>query len=210
MRTAQINVILENTLSRERLDKYIIATPDIHSALSLYERNLRLSEAFYSPLQCFEVCLRNKLHQELTNTYGADWYSNGLAPLNGGALAKIQDAIQEITQGGAVFSVGDVVAELSLGFWVAILGPSYDATIWRQSLTRAFRDGGRGMSRGRVHSRVNAIRRFRNRIMHHEPIFTKNLTQVHNELIETMSWMCPDTARWARHHSRVPAVITAP
>lgn len=59
MRTPQINIALERALSPTRLGRYLADTNGLlDSALSLYERNARLAEAFYRPLQSLEVCRR--------------------------------------------------------------------------------------------------------------------------------------------------------
>ena len=91
---------------------------------------------------------------------------------------------------------GKVIAELKFAFWVGLVGPQYDATIWRKCLYKAFRSVG-GKRRKDIHSRLNALRRFRNRIAHHEPIFHKPIKVTHIEVIETVRWMCRHAAAWA-------------
>lgn len=201
MRTPITNAALEQSLSRDRLAKYLLAVhDDLDAALALYEKNMRLAEAFYTPLQCMEVCLRNKLHEHMTNAYGADWFQNGNAPLEADARDDISSTYRGLQHKSAV-TAGDIVAELRFGFWVGLLGPRYDATLWRATLHLAFRaDGPR--PRQTVHSRFNALRRFRNRVAHHEPIFLRPLEQLHAETIEAIGWMCANTSAWAAHHSR--------
>ena len=36
------------------------------------------------------------------------------------------------------------------------------------------------------------------------------LTEDHEQIIEAIGWMCPHTAEWTAHHSRVVAVLAAP
>jgi hypothetical protein len=115
-----------------------------------------------------------------------------------------------LAQSRKAITLGAVVAELSFGFWVSLLGPRYDATLWRASLYRAFRENGARMKRDRVHGRFNALRRFRNRIAHHEPIFLNNLANTHAEIIEATNWMCSDTAAWTLHISRFAIVFAGP
>ncbi|MBY0380977.1 MAG: hypothetical protein K2W78_03525 [Xanthobacteraceae bacterium] len=209
MRTAEINLSLEKTLSTKRLDKYLIAMGgDLDKSLKLYEENMRLAEAFYTPLQCLEVCLRNTLNCRLTMTFGADWPTNGKPPLTEGAGLSIQKAINDLPSNA--HTTDDIIAELNFGFWVGLIGPPYDATLWRQTLFKGFAAIGGGQKRGTVHGRLNALRRFRNRVAHHEPIFHRPLEQLHTEIIETISWMCRHTSAWALHHSRFDAVATTP
>lgn len=202
MRTAATNAELERTISRERLAKYLDAERlDLDAALELYERNTRLSEAFYTPLQSVEVCLRNCIHEQMADRYGRDWYRNGQAPLGDDARRMIADVVDELIKSGKDIGTGQVVAELKFAFWVGLLGPRYDATLWRTVLYRAFRTEG-GKPRSVVHGRFNAIRRFRNRVAHHEPIFDRPLVDIHGEIIEAIRWMSRETARWAEGQSR--------
>jgi hypothetical protein len=208
LRTAEINRSLEKSLSIERLDKYLVASGrNLHKALELYERNNRLSEAFYSPLQSMEICLRNTLHRCLETTYGHDWFQNGKPPLERDALQSIWDAVADLQQAKKMITGGAIVAELHFGFWVGLLAARYDATLWRQSLYVAFRENGARIKRDRVHKRFNALRRFRNRVAHHEPIFLNDLPTRHAEIIEATSWMCAHTAAWALHQSRFSIVF---
>jgi hypothetical protein len=53
MRTQQINEQLKKTISIRRLANYLAAVNgDLDLSLKLYEENMRLAEAFYTPLQC--------------------------------------------------------------------------------------------------------------------------------------------------------------
>lgn len=208
MRTVLINEALEITLSRERLEKYLDETgQDLDAAIELYEKNTRLSEAFYTPLQCVEICLRNQLNRQMANTYGELWYQNGNPPLNEDSVRMIFEAIEELKKEHRV-TPGRVVAELKFAFWVGLLGPKYDATLWRKSLYRGFPASG-GRTRRVIHGRFNAIRRFRNRIAHHEPIFHLAPIMRHQEIIEAISWMCRNTSAWALHHSRLLLIAAA-
>lgn len=77
MRDAAMDSALEASISRERLAKYLDASNgELAAAITLYERNMVLSEAFYVPLQGLEACPRNKLHQEMTRLYGEEWLTD--------------------------------------------------------------------------------------------------------------------------------------
>ena len=202
---------LRISLSDEQLSKYSSEHPgDFESAIRLYERNTRLSEAFYTPLQCLEITLRNKLNDRICEVYGADWFQTLSPPLKEDAREVIADAIADLNQQGHAYTSGAIAAELSFGFWVGLLGPRYDATLYRGPLFKAFSENGRHMKRDRVHRRLNMIRRFRNRIAHHEPIFFRDLETIHAEIIEATQWLCPVTAAWSAHHSRALNVLANP
>jgi hypothetical protein len=126
MRTSEIDKALEKTISVKRLDKYLsVMNSDLDKSLKLYEENMRLAEAFYTPLQCLEVCFRNTLNLRLSATYGADWLTNGRTPLEAGFIKTIGDVVSDLAKGGHSNNPDDVVAELNFGFWVGLIGPSY-------------------------------------------------------------------------------------
>jgi len=211
VRNSEVNVSLEAALSDTRLKRYLRDSGGlIDAALSLYERNARLAEAFYRPLQSLEVCLRNNLSRELAARYGANWFLNGGPPLEADAVEKINYAIDDLRRSGRAPTPGAVIAELSFGFWVMILARKYDANLWRSTFAKVFLEGGRRMARQPVHNRMDAIRNFRNRVFHHEPIYHLNPQQVHDDIIQAIGWMCPHTAAWAWEHSRVPHVLANP
>lgn len=205
VRNERIDAALAEAISRERLKKYLAArNDDLDAALALYEWNMRLSEAFYTPLSCLEVCLRNKAYGRMAEVYGGEWLTNpAAAPLNDFSRFLVNEAVRHI-DGQA--TTGKLIAELKFGFWVGLFATQYDATLWRRALYRCFRAA---PPRKRIHGRLNAIRRFRNRVAHHEPIFHRPSERMHAEITEAIGWMCADTRAWAEHHSRVPDVLNA-
>ena len=204
MRTAAINQSLERTISRVRLGKYLDASgDDLDAAIGLYERNTRLSEALYTTLQGLEICLRNSLDGQMSTTYGSDWMTNGRPPLMRTAVDAINDAVDNLRAP----SHNDLVAQLKFSFWVGLLGPRYDANLWRSALHKSFK-AKTGKKRSDVHGRMNAIRRFRNRVAHHEPIFVSAL-QMHTEALEAIEWMCLDTYAWVSACSRFNEVYNS-
>lgn len=208
-RTPQVDALLQQTLSQERLSRYLAARDgDLDAAIALYEQNSRISEAFYIPLQGLEICLRNSLHGQMNARYGDDWIRTSSAPLDNNTGLWIDEAIREFKVPRDTVPTGSIVAELKFAFWVSLLGKRYDATLWRQALFRAFLPGG-GTKRSMVHNRMNALRRLRNRIAHHEPIFERDLQATHNEIIEAIRWMCPHTSQWINAQSRVCDVLDA-
>ena len=201
---------IEISISKERLRRYQTSDDDVSSAIALYERNTRLAEAFYTALQGFEICFRNKIHAALEEDYGAQCLMQDAIPLIADGALHLRDAKRRLQMPRRVLSEGAIVAELSLGFWVGLIGPPYDANLWRRSLFKVFSKNGRPMRRKDVHGRFNAIRRFRNRIAHHEPIWDQDVVGRHAEIIEAIGWMCGDTALWVDRRSRLPHLAVIP
>lgn len=183
------------------------------NALWLYEANVELSEAVYGILQGVEVAVRNALHHELTIYYQSEeWYRH--APLPPYLEKKVDEAMRKI--GGRRVSPGQIIAELSFGFWVDLIARQNDQSFWIPCLHRAFPCATNlHPQRATIHRRLEDIRWLRNRIAHHEPILTSQtaLYTGHNgyltlaQVDECLAWICPETARWIKARSRFYAAL---
>jgi hypothetical protein len=204
-------------LSPERMATYIAAAGgERERALRLYTWNTAISAAFYGPLQGLEVALRNALHRELTAAYGPVWYDNPACGFDAGAVNRIDAAKENLRRAGYVIDPPHVVAELSFGFWVSILGSggrsamlgsakrNYEMTLWRPCLHKAFQER---LRRVEAHRPLDYLRTLRNRIAHHEPIFTRHLEADYGSLLTVTGWICPKTRDWIEHHSRVEDLL---
>lgn len=211
MRTPAVNSSLQRALSMPRLGRYLNDSAGIlDAALSLYERNARIAEAFNLPLQGVEICLRNHINERFVAHYGPNWYRTDAAPFTPGAIEKLDKAMKDLERNRVPLTQGAVVAELSFGFWVAALGRPYSRSMWPPVTSAAFFENGRRMAWQRVHNRMNELRDFRNRVAHHEPIYHLQPSKIHDDLLEAVGWMCRDTSAWIAAHSRVPHVLAHP
>lgn len=210
---------LETSLSYERLGTYLEATRgDRGEAIRLHVWNTTVSAAFYGPLQGLELALRNAMHGRLSQRYGPAWYDNPAAGLDKGALERVERAKVGLLRDNREIAPADVIATLSFGFWVSLLGPggrtgngpkaNYEMTLWRPALRGAFPYCTR-LNRRQAHRPLDALRDLRNRIAHHEPIFRRNLTSDHRQIIDVAGWISPTTKAWIEHYSQVPAMIEA-
>ena len=134
---------LETSLSSDRLGTYLrAANGDRAKAVRLYTWNTAVSAAFYGPLQALEVALRNAVNRSLESAYGSAWYDNALTGLDRGCLNRIEHTKQELAKARYPVDPPHVIASLSFGFWVSLLGPggfidrntrtkaNYEMTLW--------------------------------------------------------------------------------
>jgi len=197
---------VERALSAPRFTPYLVAFAGNGApAWDLYQWNVEVSQAFYGPLHCLEITLRNALHDRLRVQYGhADWWRK--APLNehdSGKVAKAGEALRR--KGTRRPSADDVVAELSFGFWVSLLSRRYDRYLWVPALHRAFPHytGSREVLRDNVQAMVL----LRNRIMHHEPIHHRHLDADHAKIHRLLGYLEPEIVAWLHAFDRVPDVL---
>ncbi|MFD7842578.1 hypothetical protein ACFV4K_06545 [Nocardia sp. NPDC059764] len=172
--------------------------------VDLYVWNLQLSEAFYVPLHCLEVCLRNSIHHQLKTRFSQeDWWA--VAPLRPDHRTRIENAAADVRQRKLCPSADDVVAELSFGLWVSLLSRAYDRHLWVPALHNAFPHY-RG-PREQLRRDLDTMRLFRNRIMHHEPIHHRGLAADHAKIYALLDCLGPEIKPWLRTVDRVPSVL---
>jgi hypothetical protein len=173
---------------------------------ALYRWNLQVSEAFYPGLSCLEISLRNALHQRLQERYGRpDWWES--APLDKHDAAKVRQAVDDLARrkGTSAPCADSIVAELSFGFWVSLLGRRYDRHFWVPALHKAF-PGYHG-NRETLRDNLQAMLMLRNRIMHHEPIHHRHLAADHAKIYRLLGYVEPEAAVWLCAFDRVPEML---
>lgn len=195
-------------LSDDRLRKYLERFgSDRAECIQLYAYNTAVSEALYTPLQGLEIALRNAIDIQLVNWYGSNWHLDRNRIFEQPLIQMIDGADMEVRREKSAPSRGDIIAELNFGFWTTVLSQRYDDPLWRETTRHAFPNLPRGFRRKNVHKAINAIRRLRNRVMHHEPILHRDLQADHDTIIEIVSWICPETSRWVSSQSRFSQVF---
>jgi hypothetical protein len=70
---------------------------------------------------------------------------------------------------------------------------------WNAEISRPAPRDGRRM----LHSRLEEIRKLRNRIAHHEPIFDRALAHDYSRIIDVISWTSPEAMSWLRSFEKV-------
>ena len=195
--TAALNNI-ERRISKERLGPYLSMTKnDREHALRYYAWNTLLSEALYGLLQGFEIALRNTFHEILTTAcQRSDWYD--VLSLTNIDKKNIQKAKERIKLDQKPITPGNMIAELTFGFWVSLTGSFYAQTLWDAHLHKSFRVA---MKRNVVYHRLDRIRKLRNRVAHHEILIGPNLMNQYSSIVETTDWICSDTAKWIKSNS---------
>ena len=204
---------ITSIISADRLASYnALAEPanDKRAAVELYVWNAALSGSLFGPLQAAEIGIRNAIHREMTSIYGtAAWYSQPhfkrSAPSMIGSLVE---AAGRLVNEKKLVDPPHVVAALHFGFWTKLLerGPdgNYIRHFWNAGLSEAFRHypGGAQSHRGPINSEILALKDFRNRIAHHEPIHNKKPDRQYERIVRVAGWIDPTLASWIELHSR--------
>jgi hypothetical protein len=227
---------LISCLSPERLAPYYRGNATSHdSAVRLYLWNLRLTAAFTEIIAVAEVVLRNAMHRELTETFGAQWYCRADL-FDDRTLSELTRAWNQVNlpdRSIATVPVGKFIAETMLGLWINLLDAGghrgraparvnvdYEEQLWRPALYRAFPNSNK--RRKTVHRTASQLRALRNRTAHHEPLLNgvplhgeydrnrnpRRLTvaQAHEAVLDLVRYVDTDIHAWLASASRVTQV----
>jgi len=175
-------------------------------AIRLYYWNIALGQSLHLPIQTVEVSLRNTISDSIESLFGQQWYSAVKFQLILTPWAKktLREAVQKTTKNNKrknkPVTAGDVIANLSFGFWRELLKTHYDPHIWKKKLSVAFPNLPPTKNNQDVYKSVDKIIKLRNRISHHEPIIRGGLVPLYNSMLDTIGWICRDTRGWVEYH----------
>lgn len=198
-------------LSPGRLAPYVRAA-GVSDALDLYHWNCQASSALFELVGWFEVAWRNVVDSAVTSRRPAGqphWLFDPAFLLRPATRAKVQQAIRNVQRGGLGHpSPGQVVAELTLGFW-RFTTNGYRNTMWAPYLKSVFPHAPRRPEQRDIDARLLEIIRIRNRIAHHEPVFSRpaELRQRVTDLLQLGEWINPQAANWWRQHTTIGEVL---
>jgi len=200
-------------LGEPRFRSYLEAANEQHpKAVSLYNWNAEISAAFLEVIYHLEVLMRNAIDQQFPATdpafavsiVRADVWLCDSAVLTEESREKVNEAIGRLQRGGKRPTRGRVIASLSLGFWQALFSSVYE-DLWRRSLAGAFPHGnGR---RREIANLVGPILHFRNRIAHHEAIFSSDLTGQHARILRLAGLIDAEAEGYIESLSRVKSLL---
>ena len=207
-----------NSISQGEIDRWITpprfkafldaAGNDRIQAMALYDWNICMSAVFFEALSYAEVTLRNAIdaqfvplqhHQPARESWLCD--PKIVTPKSS---EKVFDAITGIERMKKEPTRARVVANLSFGFWRALLDRHYKQ-LWIDRLHRAFPNG--TGDRKEVASLLSRLNPFRNRLAHHEPIIDAPISDRHDDLIELVRLIDDDAARWLISRSSVTEIL---
>lgn len=212
----QIEDAVKRALSADRLGTYenAVAKLDARSTpLDLYLWNARISAAFLIPLHIGEVVIRNAVSDALTRIHGPRWpWVQGFAdslpsPANG------YNPRRELLRAAARCANGtsQIIPMLSFVFWQKMFTQRFDVRVWARCMGAVLPGtdtaAPRHVTRAHIHNDLEQIRRLRNRIAHHEPIFARALGEDFAAIQRIVGLRCTRTADWMAGHEAVTPLL---
>ncbi len=199
------------TLSAARSGTYIAAAGgDPLRAVELYGWNARVSAAFMLPAHFAEISTRNAAADVLERVYGTRWpwsptFEASLP--NSGRYNPRRD-LQNTRQWNP--TTGKVIAELKFVFWQKLFTQRNEVRLWAPHIAWAFPYAPSGPSatlRDRIYQDLDVLRRLRNRLAHHEPVFTRNLPNDLTRTVDLIELRNRSTSNWVRAMEDVTSVL---
>ncbi len=220
--------------SYQRLQRYLSATSGNKiRARKLYAANIKVSQVFHPLLGIFEVALRNRINEILTNYFSdPDWIQTqktgfmidpsltytykrtGQTKTNSFLKNEVEKAERRLQKSGIAISSGKIISEQSLGFWTDFFAVHHYRLLKGRPI-QIFSSLPSGFGRKEVNEELGKIRLFRNRIHHNEPIcfhgtsLDFNTTHsVHQSIKNILSWIDNDLLNYLNDFDRVQKTIS--
>ena len=206
-------IAIEKLISAERLAPYLKRHENnFEKAIEHYKVNIKISEAFYPLISVFEIALRNSINEQLIRQFRqVDWFENHefVKISSSFQITRITEARSSILREKKEITPGRIVSELTFGFWTSLFDLKFEKTLWK-NLRLSFPNCPKNhRQRKNISSKLNGIRKLRNRIFHHESIsWNLHVIEIYrNELQEGINWLNKDLNNWSFDLLRIDEVI---
>lgn len=217
MRSIPSEQAVKNALTAARIGRYeaaTVATAQLHGALALYAWNAQVSAAMMAPLHLCEVVVRNTVADALTAVYGPNWPWQQVFVTSLPSPSKGYQARDDLLKARAGQpTTGKVIPELKFVFWQTLFTSRFDGRIWQPHLRGVMPhlDSAETIPqlRGLIYRELDQLRKLRNRIAHHEPVFMRNLADDFLKIQNLIALRCPITSVWMTSNQHATALIAA-
>ncbi len=163
------------------------------------------SEAMVSVAQ-LEVVVRNAIDAQLQLHFkekerGIPWFTMGwLNERQQNGIDVVSQRLAKEESDGTLRKTRDqIIAGQNFGFWESLLVAS-EQNLWDQCLHKAFPYGlGK---RNQIQGSLNKIRKFRNKLAHHDSLRQSNVLTEMERIFETAGFVSPLAEKWMRQATR--------
>lgn len=209
---------IKQTLSYARLSTYEAALchyPMFQHAIELYQWNAEVAAAFLFPAHICEITIRNAIAEAIAEQYGARWpYSSAfIRSLPGKSSKSLRTDLETVLYMKKIdgSDVSQIIAQLRFVFWQQMLTNRFEQNIWQKRLTQVFphlpTTQNWSFHREQLYLKLDRVRKLRNQIAHHEPIFDRDLETDLECITELIYARCTHTAHWMLQHQKVTPLL---
>ncbi len=209
---------ISNALSRQRFERYLTnCDGDMSRALELYRWNIEVSAECLKLLHVCEVTFRNAVSDALEAQYGENWPSVKAFQVSLPNPKRGWNPRRDVESLSRKFNtsdqVGKLIADSKFALWCKLMNASQNDRIWVKHFRISFPYAPLRMStndeRQEIMDAVTEVRELRNRIAHHEPIFTRE--KLEEEIASAyflIGCRCRVTEEWCRSNDRIQDFLT--
>jgi hypothetical protein len=195
----KVRVLLSTHRFRPYLDR---SDGDPEKALELYRWSAQVAAAAFETVAHLEVMMRNAIDAALRDHHdeGAcciPWFLLR-PPMNDETMASV-DTVRGRLRPQGKETRHQIIAGLSFGFWSGMLGRRYE-DLWRVALRHAF--PGSSGARKQVAVAVEAVRKFRNKLAHHDSMLNVDVPFEVRRVMQVAEFVSHDAAAWLRSVDR--------
>lgn len=198
-------------MTTARMNRYLTACGgNSRKAMTLYRKNLQLTQELFTVISCFEVALRNAIDNKCVTILGNNWLRNGASTsgiFDNGRCRLTKQNINEAIGKLHIYNHYKLVAELGFGFWRFMFAQNqYNATnriLLQIFPSKPISTAAIQYNNTYIFNQLAKLNDIRNRMAHHEPICfipgqpIKNTTyarQHYNLILQLFQWMQIDEA----------------
>ncbi|MGY6562778.1 MAG: hypothetical protein ACXITV_11810 [Luteibaculaceae bacterium] len=205
--------LVSKIISKDKLSPYLnFHNNNLIKALGHFKANLVISESFYPTLSILEIGLWNSIDLQLRKHYNTnDWFENPdfIKLVGRFQIEKISHARQTILSERKNISSGGIIAELSFGFWTSLFDTKFEKNLWKPLRLAIPNCPKEIRKRKTMSSKLNGIRKLRNRIFHYEAISWNYdvLKKYRNDILEILDWLDKDLLEWIYETDRCGQIL---
>lgn len=216
----------ESIISQARMSRYVASCGgDTRKAMTLYRRNLKLSQELFTVISCFEVALRNAIDDHYRGALGNDWLYDSVQPggrFDATSTRMSKDTIEKAHRKlGRGYTHPKLVAELGFGFWRYMFA-RHQFRACGQTLLQIVPGKPASTPTNQynadyIFNELKSINHLRNRIAHHEPVCfqlgartidTTYARDHYGSILTLFQWMNVDEAALLYGLDKVNKVLT--
>ncbi|WP_417262665.1 hypothetical protein [Celeribacter sp.] len=200
-------------LSETRFSRYLAhCEGDVTKGLDLYRWNVEISGECLKVLHICEITFRNAVSAALEAQYGVNWPSVRAFQVSLPNPSRGWSARNDIEVLARKYrhdsQVGKLIADSKFAFWCKLMNASQNDRIWNKHFRIAFPNAPLRLStneeRQEIMDAISEVRELRNRIAHHEPIFTRDMLAAEVEsAFFIIGCRCKITEEWCRSHDKI-------
>lgn len=202
---------IEQAISAERLSSYRAQMGgDLVAAVDLYRWNTELCGAMWQTLGHVEVLVRNALADKMAARQqrlgrSGSWLDDPGVELDRRGRDDIVTARQRVRANRKPHRDGQVISELSFGFWRFLVARRYQGQLW-PDLASGF-PFAPSRDRRLVEDPLVQLYHFRNRLAHHQRVWSEPVAARLQDCLLLTGFIDPAVQQWIAATSPVPAIL---